>query len=68
MNGPDDGNNVLVKFDHVVHQTDDAILIVQDDEEVWIPFSQITAPGEEDELREMWIPLWLAEKKGLSYD
>lgn len=62
----DDGNNVLVKFDRVAHETETAILIEVDDSSEWIPKSQIACVDEE--LKEMWIPLWLAEKKGLDYD
>lgn len=62
----DNGDNVLVRFDEVKHETDGAFLIVVDEEEVWIPKSQVAhvdhAKGE------MWLPLWLAESKGVGFE
>lgn len=55
----------------VIRSTDDAVLIAVDadnDNEVWIPFSQIEDNGEEfddgDEVL-IYITEWIAEKKGL---
>lgn len=65
----DDGGNVLVRFDHAASETDKAhrlALSVVDAEGVWLPKSQIAHI--DFEAGEVWIPLWLAEKKGLDYD
>ena len=62
----DDGSNVRVRFDGVEAETDAAYLLSVDGEEVWIPKSQIAHM--DDSAGELWIPLWLAEKKELDYD
>jgi len=55
----------------VVTKTDAAILVVHDDEEFWIPFSQIDDDSEVAQHSEtgddgvLTIPQWLAEKKGM---
>lgn len=51
------------------HDTEHAILIEVDDEEYWIPKSQISDDSEVYEdggEGTCIIPLWLAEKKGLA--
>jgi len=65
----DDGSNVLVRFHHAMAESDKAHLLalsVEDQEGVWLPKSQIAhidfCSGE------VWIALWLAEKKGLDYE
>lgn len=59
---------VEIAVTEVIAETDKAILCVVDDEDVWIPISQI------DDASEVWeygdegtlvIPRWLAEEKGL---
>ncbi len=65
----DDGNNVLVRFDHVMSETPKALLVAmggEGDEEVWIPKSQVASL--DADAGEVWLPLWFAEKKGLQYD
>lgn len=65
----DDGENVLVRFYGMDGDTAKAykILITVDDiEGVWIPRSQVA--DIDWDTHEMWIPLWLAEKKGLEYE
>ncbi len=66
----DNGTNVLVRFHEIVRRTDKAVLISieedDDDTSVWIPESQIAMI--DTGLGEVWIPLWLAEEKGLEYD
>lgn len=54
-----------IRRDRIVKETDRATLIAVGDEEVWLPESQIAAI---DAAGEVWIPLWLAEKKGLEYE
>ena len=54
--------------DEIVRQTDKAFLCVIDEEQHWIPFSQIDLPdsfevGEMD--CEMYVSRWFAEKEGL---
>lgn len=70
----DDGENVLVRFSHAKYESDKAHLLAMDeddDEGTWFPKSQIAhidfypARGTGSEL---WIPKWLAEKKGLEYE
>jgi len=65
----DDGENVLVRFHRVKASSPRARLIelsVEDAEGVWIPESQIAHIDED--AGELWIPEWLAEKKGLEYE
>ena len=65
----DDGTNVLVRFYEIERRTDLAHLVLltpEDEDGVWIPESQIAAI--DTGLGELWIPLWLAEKKGLEYE
>lgn len=62
----DDGSNVLVHFDEIKAETEAAIFIVVDDEKIWLPKSQIAHL--DHGAGELWIPLWLAEKKSLEYE
>jgi len=65
----DDGHNVLVRFHHVVEYSAKAMRIaitVSDLPGIWIPKSQIA--HHDTETHEIWIPMWLAEKKGLEYE
>ncbi len=64
----DDGDNVLVGFDRVMSETEKAKLLAispDDAQGVWIPSSQIASI--DADAGEVWIPLWLAEAKGLEY-
>jgi hypothetical protein len=62
----DDGSNVLVRFESIGARSSKAVKICVDvDEDVWLPESQIAHLDED--AGEVWIPLWLAEKKGLEY-
>ncbi len=66
---PDNGNNLLVRFDRLVSETPKALLVAtggEGDDEVWIPKSQVASL--DVDTGEVWLPLWLAEKKGLQYD
>ncbi len=68
---PNDGNNVLVRVDRLVSETPKALLVAMssdggEEEEVWIPKSQVASL--DVDTGEVWLPLWLAEKKGLQYD
>lgn len=62
----DNGSNVLVRFDSIELERPAATLFVIGVEQVWIPVSQIAEIDAKK--KEMWIPLWLAEKKGLEYE
>ena len=65
----DNGENVLVRFHHAKHETEKAhwlALTIEDEEGVWLPKSQIAHL--DFSTSEVWIPLWLAEKKGLDYE
>lgn len=62
----DDESNVLVSFESIETETDRALLIRTEDEEShWLPKSQIMSLDHQK--NEVWIPMWLAEKKGLDY-
>lgn len=51
-----------LKFDEIVHGTDKATLFRFDEEEAWLPVSQIEVDTGEQTVD---VPDWLAEKKGL---
>ena len=56
---------VLVK-----HQTDKAVLVEVDGEEVWIPWSQVEDNGEEFKNGYegiMYVTRWFADKEELTY-
>jgi len=59
----DNDESVKVIYDDLKAETPKALLLSVDDEEVWIPKSQIEY--EDREKRELWIPRWLAAKKEL---
>ncbi len=50
-----------------LHETDSAILVEYDGEEVWLPLSQIEWDGdaEKGDSITVTMPEWLAEEKGL---
>lgn len=65
----DDGTNVLVRF----HECDDRsrkgihLLLSPDDRDgVWLPKSKVAYI--DHDAGEVWIPEWLAKKKGLDYE
>ena len=65
----DEGSNVLVRFHHARHESEKAHLLMfsaDDEQGIWFPKSQIAHL--DLDANEVWIPLWLAEKKGLDYD
>lgn len=71
MTDYDDGNNVLVRFHHRMPHSEltkahHLFLSANDTEGVWIPKS-LTAHLDDD-AGEVWIPIWLAEEKGLEYE
>lgn len=60
--------NLAKVFGEKVRETEKAILIrTKDDEEHWIPKSQIKNSVTIGETVEMVIPEWLAEEKGILY-
>ena len=59
---------VHLDFDEILRETEKAFLIRIDDEEYWIPFSQIADPEEYregDTDGEISITEWIAREKGL---
>lgn len=55
------GDLAYIEHDGVLHESPDAILYQIENEEIWLPKSQIKDSGEEL----VAIPKWLADKKGL---
>lgn len=51
-----------LKFDEIVHGTDKATLFRFDEEEAWLPLSQIEVDTAEQTVE---VADWLVEKKGL---
>lgn len=62
----DNGENVLVRFVGIAAETEKAYCLVREDEDIWIPKSQVRHIDEDG--GEIWIPVWLAEKKDLEYE
>ena len=54
-------DDVTIDFDELKHETDSAVLVEIDGEDIWIPKSQITTMSDFD----LDIPEWLAIEKGL---
>lgn len=50
----------------LVQETEDAILLVIDGDEYWLPKSQIDYDGERGDVVTVSVPDWLASEKGLS--
>ncbi|WP_165078855.1 MULTISPECIES: hypothetical protein [unclassified Desulfovibrio] len=50
----------------LVQETEDAILLIIDDDEYWLPKSQISYDGERGDVVTVSVPDWLAKEKGLS--
>lgn len=62
---------VRVYVDELKRQTEKAALCLIDGEEVWLPWSQIDEQSDietDGDSGDAYIPLWLAEEKGLDYD
>ncbi len=62
------GNDLVsIQYDELIdsRETDKAYLFHIDDEEVWLPKSQVEDIRETENV--VCIPLWLAKKKGLNY-
>ena len=55
-----DSEQVDIRFDSIVKETDKAMLIKIGDNEYWLPKSQITVDGDD-----VSMPEWLAIDKGL---
>ncbi len=70
MSAPwDDGENVLVRFEHLERQTAKAYCILiefSDTEAVVLPKSKVAHLDED--AGEVWIPEWLATDRGLEYE
>ncbi len=49
----------------VVHETADAILVFDGDDQIWIPKSLLDEWPEVGETKTIEIPEWFAEEKGL---
>lgn len=67
----DDGTNVLVRFHEFKGKTPSGkaylfSLAPEDSENLCLPMSQVAHI--DTDAGEVWIPLWLAEKKGLEYE
>ena len=58
-----DQEMITLVWDELIRSTDKAHLFVFDDEDVWLPKSQITDLDEKT--KTLKIPLWLAEEKGI---
>ncbi len=58
---------VEIEIDYVKHDTDNAMLIVVEDKEYWIPKSKIEDQSQDDNdvITGIFIPEWLAIEKGL---
>lgn len=60
MANNDDQENIILTYDSIEHETEDAYLISFDDTVVWIPKSQSTIAYIDMKIK---IPLWLAIEK-----
>ena len=56
-----------IDIDRIKIETDKAILVIIDDEEIWLPKSQIAYDRNQDpdRVREIAVSEWIAEQKGL---
>ena len=64
------GRNDKHKFEvEFIRETDAAILVLFDFDEIWLPKSQIEWPGgaEEGDEIEVHVPEWLAEEKEMEW-
>ena len=65
----DEDKNVLVRFDHELHETPKAYKVAMsedDDEGIWMPKSQVASYDSDS--GEIWVSQWIAETKGLEYE
>jgi hypothetical protein len=60
----DSERTVWVDHDGVLRETDKAYLLQIDNEEIWLPKSQVIDIGEE----QVGLKPWIAEQKGLKGD
>lgn len=60
MNNADD--DVFEFSGELIHETDDAYLVSDGDEEYWLPKSQTDYNKQDGTFS---VPVWLAEKKGI---
>jgi len=58
MNG-----DTQIGIDEIVHETDNAMLIKFEGQDVWVPLSRISRI-ERGKSPAIWVPKWLANKKG----
>ena len=61
---PNPETDVLVEYDKAKHASDKAVLIEIDEEDFWLPYSQIVDWRPEENSVE--ITEWIAEQKGLA--
>lgn len=65
----EESNYVNVGVVEVKHDTPDALLIIYNDEELWVPRSQVnktrTQVSERGHTGELWVTKWYAKKKGI---
>lgn len=61
--------HVMIEDCLIVHETESAILIeheyLDDDEQVWIPRSQIESIKQNGRTAKIYMSAWIAEAKGL---
>lgn len=60
---------VKVEYDDIIKATDKAVLVLIDDEEIWMPSSQIDADYSKNVglgAGSMYVTEWIANEKGLS--
>lgn len=66
----DDDNLCWREYDELVHETDDALLLSIEGEEIWLPKLELSDEplkiDKDDQV--VGIPRWLAKKKGLTED
>jgi len=58
------GESVLITAE-IIRETDLAILIHHNGEEIWLPKSQIDYDGDVGDEADIEIPEWLADEKGI---
>lgn len=54
---------VEISYEHIRRRSDDAVLLSIDDEDVWLPLSEIR--DWDADLKTLHIPEWLAIDRGL---
>ena len=54
-----------VKCDDIKHETDNAVLIVYQGEDKWLPLSQVSRISRYAANPSLWVKTWLAKKEGL---